>query len=59
MTLSDMLIRTQRAALIGALVETFENNSARLSLIRDLHAAEIISGTTADMLVEIYSMESA
>lgn len=52
--MDDTILRSQRAAIIGQLLDTLESDAERAQLIRRLHEASIISEVTADMLTEFY-----
>ena len=57
MNLDTIIQRAQRTAIIGELLQSFENNSDRADVVRRMLHSGLISPTTADMLMEIYASE--
>ena len=59
MTAEDVKRHAKRAALFGALLETFDTPAERKAFALRMWADGIISEQSAELLIEVYGLEGA
>jgi|GEM_PF-5649380 len=59
MGLGDLMLRSQRIAIFGQLLETYDTDEERRRLVIGLYERDCLSQQAAEILIETYGLERA
>ena len=59
MSIEDLLVRCERTAIIGELLQTIPTYRDREKVVSGLFRGNVVSETTHDLLLEYYCKEAA
>ena len=59
MSLEDVMLRARRIALMGAMIETYQEDEDRLGIVIGFYDRGILSRDAVEMLIEAYGLPAA